>query len=270
MDGYQPFGDYPDQRYRLVEQVIRDAAPDVVAVQGLPGRSPKQAMMRLAYKTGMVCTLGEDRRGHIAVARGAHDDLAVGLMWRPPLWATAGSLDIHQGVDWWYALVSVELNVGDGYRIRHGCYCAPPREGGLRRPDEAARLVKAMTRSMGLVGADWSNPHYYTDRCGSELVRPEPHWDEQEPSEVALANRVAVDILAQGGLRDPSTVLEQPRPVSTGHWPDELHSGWPVDGVLVTSRMLDAVGEYFAVDTPAARRASTHLPVGVRYDPAAP
>ena len=79
VDGYQPFGEPPEQRCRLVEQVIRDAAPDVVAVQGLPGRSPKQAMMRLAYKTGMVCALGEDHGGHIAVVRGEHLVRATGI-----------------------------------------------------------------------------------------------------------------------------------------------------------------------------------------------
>ncbi|BCB81215.1 hypothetical protein GCM10022251_62920 [Phytohabitans flavus] len=78
---------------------------------------------------------------------------------------------------------------------------------------------------MGLVGADWNNPHHYTDRCGSELVRPEPHWDHDEPTELVLANRDTADILTQGGLHDPSTVLDQPRPVSTEHWPDQLHNG---------------------------------------------
>ncbi|BCB81216.1 hypothetical protein GCM10022251_62910 [Phytohabitans flavus] len=71
-------------RYRLVEQVIRDAAP--VVVQGLSGRTPKLTLKRLAAATGMVCTLGKDRTGHIAAVRGSHGDLAVGLMWRPRCW----------------------------------------------------------------------------------------------------------------------------------------------------------------------------------------
>jgi hypothetical protein len=267
--------DAPDEvnRHRLAEQVIRDAASDVVAVQELPGHSPEHAadaMSGLAQATGMLCTVGEDDSGPIAATLGGHDELGIGLMWRPGIWATPGSLHVHQGVDWWHALISVELNVGGGHRIRHGCYHGPPRAGGLRRPDEAALLVAAMTTCMGLVAADWNNPYYYADREGTELAWPQPWWDTGDTPELAVANRAAAKILAKGGLHDPTVVLGHGRPVSTGHWPTETNGPRPIDGILATSRMLDAIREYVVIDTPAARRASDHLPVAVRYDPAAP
>ncbi|GAA4714912.1 endonuclease/exonuclease/phosphatase family protein [Phytohabitans rumicis] len=260
-------------RHRLVEAVIRDAKPDVVAVQELPGHSEQRAqaaILRLADATGMACRVGQDLNGPVAAAPGGHDDLAVGLMWRPGIWATPGSMRVYSGAGWWHALICVELNVGDGHRVRHACYHAPPRAGGLCRPDEATHLVGAMTTGPGLVGGDWNNPYYFRDREGRELAWPQPWWDTGEGADLAVANRAAARILADGGLHDAAVVLGHSRPITTGHWPTESNGARPIDGVLATRRMLDAVRECVVIDNGQARSASDHLPIAVRYEPAAP
>ncbi|GAA4731200.1 endonuclease/exonuclease/phosphatase family protein [Phytohabitans rumicis] len=267
--------DTPDERdrHRLVEQVIRDAAPDVIAVQELPGHSDEhaeKAALWLAEATGMRCTLGPDYTGPVAATPGGHDDLGLGLLWRPGIWATPGSMRIHRGHQWWHALISVELNVDDGHRVRHACYHAPPRAGGPRRPDEATLLADAMTTSMGLVGADWNNPYYYADRDGRELAWPQPWWDNRDDPDIAVANRLAAQTLSHAGLHDPAVVLGQPRSITTGHWPSERNGPRPIDAILATRRMLDAIRHTVVIDTSIARAASDHLPVGVHYDPAAP
>ncbi|MFD0740763.1 hypothetical protein ACFQ1L_01390 [Phytohabitans flavus] len=48
--------------------------------------------------------------------------------------ATPASLHVHEGPDWWHALISVELNVGDGHRIRHAATTPRPAMAGWNAP----------------------------------------------------------------------------------------------------------------------------------------
>lgn len=265
----------PDElaRYQLAEAVIRHTQPDVVAVQELPGHSRQRAeaaLLQLADATAMACRLGPDYTGPVAVTPGSHDDLAIGLIWRPPIWAVPDSLSIHAGSQWWHALISVVLHLAEGCLIEHCCYHAPPRAGGTQRPDEARLIVEAMaTGRPAMIGANWNNPYYFQDRNATTLGWPQPGWDERDEPALSRANKATARVLTSGGLYDTAVVLGHARPVTTGHWLTERNGERPIDAILATADIVDAIRECFVVGTDLSRRASDHLPTGVRYDPTA-
>ncbi|MEH1124746.1 hypothetical protein [Micromonospora sp. CPCC 206061] len=253
----------------LTERVVRYAAPDVIAVQGLPGQSQDRAeaaLLRLADATGLVCRLGRDHTGPVAAVRGGHD-LAVGIMWQREVWADRLDMRVYTGPEWWHALLLVELLVEDRW-VWHGSYHAPPAEGGRRRPNEAIQVVTAMQRACpGLIGGDWDNEYHYLDRHGLWLANPSPGAVLLNPHDGV--DRAAASILCGGHLYDAAVKLGPRRPVTTGHWPGAEDGYRAADSVMATADAVDAIRERLILHTDEARRASGHTPTGVLYDPRA-
>lgn len=198
-------------RHRLVELVIRDGQPDVIAVQELPGHSlarAEDALLRLASATGMVCQLGQNYDGPVAVVPGGHDDLALGLMWRESIWADPDGLAAFTGPQWWQGLLLVELHI-DGRRLWHGSYHAAPKAGGLRRREEAALIVAAMAGKTGVIGGDFNNPYYYLDRAATRLATASQCGKESFRHD--MVNQSTAGLLHAGGLYDAAVTLQTPR-----------------------------------------------------------
>lgn len=285
------------ERYQLVIDTIREAGPDVLAIQEVraaDSATARQRLGQLAADTGLRCLVpGPDGgAGRPALAVGSHG-YHVGLLWRAGIDPVPGSLQVRSQ-DFWHGLATVVLDVG-GRRVRHGSYHAPPF-GRRMRADESELLLAAITRSGGplpaLVGGDWNAES--ADRVpaatgGWQLYEPgDPYagvsWFPDMAYQCDLTydetgqprhrvDRSAGEVLWAGGLYDAAAALQAPWQPTTGHHPGDAYAQRGVrrriDVVRVTGEVVGALRAHRVEDSTRARLASDHLPVSVEYLPAA-
>lgn len=263
-------------RYRIVEALISTLGPDVIALQELPGETLAAAhrgLRRLAERTGMRCKLNEADGPAYAAVPGGHDELGLGLMWRPGIEPVPGTWRAISGAPLWHALVSVQLDLG-GPRVTHASYHAPPRRGQERRSAEAEIVAERLTgRGPVLIGADWNG--LGAERIGGAYYDPDPNADlgslgfpdQANKKPVIPVDRTPAQSLAGYGLVDAAWSIGAPWEPTTGHWPTERNGWRRLDIIRVTADIVGALRGYFVINSPRARAASDHLPVLVQYDP---
>lgn len=265
-----------------LRQAVADARADVLAVQELVHDTREGAahlLRTFAEAVGMECVV--DGRGTVAVASSQHR-YHVGLMWRQGIRVVPGSWRAYGAPDFWHALAKVSLDVGGPVPVTFASYHADPFRP-KRRFDEALRVVAALTRPPGpaVVGADWNNisadlhaltGRYYDDdpwagRPWFDDVIYQAEW-EDDPDAPVRADRRPAEVLRRGGLLDAAAVLGVPWQPTVGHWsiPDPLGAR-RIDIIRTTRQLVRALRGYRVVRTPAALRASDHLPVAATFEP---
>lgn len=286
-----------------IHQLIRSAAPDVLAVQEIrsdgPDREQRAAVLlhELAEATGLTCELPD---GRISLAPG-NVGFHVAVLWRPGI--TALAWDTWAGTQLWHCLGKVILDI-DGRPIAHASFHAAPF-GRARRADESERVVSIMTRPEtrppGLIGGDYNG--VFADRVlvpgyeghewmGDPIIEPDRwelydedpyikqewhpdfvyqcHWEYDNLGRRRWwADRDPGEVLAAGGLVDSAAQLRAPWEPTVGHWP----TGDPfgprrIDAIKVTGEIVPALRTYRVINTDLAMTASDHLPVVAEYAPA--
>jgi hypothetical protein len=274
-DLYRRAGETEESRYAMIEALIRELDPHILAIQELPGHSDERALAgirRLAEATGLRYVMrGYHGQPIHTVARGNHDDLALGLLWREGIEPVPGSWRVAT-TGFWHALAGATFRV-DGVPIDHWCYHAPPPVGRsaeiviAERIAEAHKVATIISRAgrtpYGVIGADWNA--LGADFVGQRYYDPEPEGYLTSVASLALDRRPGA-VLRDKGLVDAAAALQSPWEATTGHWPAEEYGSRRIDIVRVTDTMVPALRWCRVIDTPDARRLSDHLWVEVRYD----
>lgn len=289
-------------RYDLVAKVLADDLGDcdVVALQEICGRG-RNALERLADASGMFCWwdppyVSEDGpyRGRVAIAgtEPRPSDFHVGLLWRGPhVRARYGGFQPYPGSgEFWHGLVMQEFAIEGFDRPLHvGSYHGTPfqRDG---RPDEARRIVSALTRPYGedrlaIIGADWNS--ISADRVQKpdgtwDFWHPDPYWtdgaanvwkepyayqclvddvDEQGMPSQWHADRRPGEVLLWSGCRDAAALAGAAWTPSVGHFGHADMGDRTIDTHRVSPALAPAVVGWDVISTPTAKQASDHLPV---------
>ncbi|MGI5213379.1 endonuclease/exonuclease/phosphatase family protein [Plantactinospora sp. CA-290183] len=270
------------QRYGQVEEVLAGAVgarPAIVAVQELVGGEQSDtdgAIRRLAAATGLCCVLPDGRSAGVL---GAHDRLALGLLWSPGIEPVPDSFH-WQAEPFWHGFAAATFTVA-GHRLAVASYHAPPSAGRDRRPFEAEALSVALTAATTcdrFLGGDFNAPS--ASRRGDDgYYDPDPtdwvtdadraRWGDDLPEVGYPTDWRSGELLQQAGWLDLAPMLEAPWEPTTGHWPTErngrrrldrlyLRPGTAArtDGSLPRSRVVGCRVH----DSPLAREASDHLP----------
>ncbi len=272
----------PDElaRARLVEQVVAGLGADAIALQELPGHSPRRAaegLKQLAQATGMACLLPGVRGAEPAPAIAiGHDQLSVGLLWRPgtvePIPGTSQAYEGEQA-GFWHALLAGEFEV-QGQRVALASSHAPPRAGRERRVPEAHRLAEllgdyafvVLGQDRNSVGADLTSEGNFYD---PDPHQPDAHskWGDPLPETGYPTDRTPSAILTAAGLVDMQPYLRLPWEATTGrHWPDERNGPRRLDEIRASEAMARCAVSLEVVDSRDAFVASDHLPVVATFN----
>lgn len=275
-------------RREKIHQVIRDAAPDVLAVQEIrppEGEDPFEGSVRLvrelATAVGLECELPD---GTVSVAVGS-TSFSVALLWKKGLRPT--HWQARSGMQFWHSMASLVIDI-DGRSISHHSFHATPF-GRARRADEAERIVSIMTRfndkGPAIIGADWNT--VAADRVEKsvdqfEFYDPDPYQDrdwyadlvyqcawttDQSGQRQWQADRAPGEVLYAGGVQDAAVVLRKPWAATTGHWHGEPYQPRRIDAIKITHQLAPALKDFHVIRNDLTLLASDHLPVVCEYEP---
>lgn len=275
-------------RREKLHQTIRDAAPDVLAVQEIrppegedPVAGSQRLVRELAEATGLECQLNN---GEVSVATG-NTSFSTALLRKKGL--TPVQWQSRSGVQFWHSMASLVLDV-DGKHISHHSFHATPF-GRARRADEAERVLAVMTRfyneSPAIIGADWNAVSADRIQTGSgqwDFYDPDPYISDTWHADLAYqctwtvdnanqrhwqADRVPGEILYAGDILDTAVLLNSPWTPTTGHWPDEPYQPRRIDAIKTTRHFTPALKTTYVIRNDVTLAASDHLPVVCEYDP---
>lgn len=275
-------------RREKIHQVIRDAAPDVLAVQEIrppEGEDPFEGSVRLvrelAAAVGLECELPD---GAVSVAVG-NTSFSVALLWKKGLRPT--HWQARSGMQFWHSMASLVIDI-DGRSISHHSFHATPF-GRARRADEAERVVSILTRfndkGPAIIGADWNT--VAADRVEKsvdqfEFYDPDPYQDrdwyadlvyqctwttDQSGQRQWQADRAPGEVLYAGGVQDAAVVLRKPWVATTGHWLGEPYQPRRIDAIKITHQLAPALKDFHVIRNDLTLSASDHLPVVCEYEP---
>lgn len=274
-------------RREKLHQIIREADPDVLAVQEI--RPPegedvidgsRRLVRELAAATGLECDLGG---GEASVAIG-NTSFSVALLWKKGL--VPVQWQARSGIQFWHSMASLAVDI-DGRHIVHHSFHATPF-GRARRADEAERVLSVMTRfhqgSPAIIGADWNVVS--ADRVQlsgeSEFYDPDPYqagdwyadlvyqclWTTDRAGKRQWsADRTPGDVLCAGGIKDAAVVSKSPWMATTGHWPDDPYQPRRIDAIKMTEQFAPALKTFHVIRNDLTLSASDHLPVICEYEP---
>lgn len=286
-------------RYRLLEEAVGDIAPDVIALQELPGHNQtraNRALAQLSDITGMRCIYKKSRglgdaEGY-AVTPGNTANLGMGLMWRDGIEPIVDSWRVERH-GFWHALASIALDVGARHPVRHAVGHMPPAAGAGRRIDEAKQIVKILVGQsdtpFALLGIDQNS---MGEDTAYDPLPTLPHFTAEEIARRHVDDRGPAKAFTAGGLIDAAHWLDvgqyrrqqrernaQGQPLAgirgvptTGHRIDPQYGmanygARRIDIVRATHGMLPALTGYrVRSDIPNIYDISDHLPVAVTYD----
>ncbi|OXM50310.1 hypothetical protein CFP71_28170 [Amycolatopsis thailandensis] len=257
-------------------------------------------LRELGEATGLRC---EYERNRPAVAVG-DQRYQQGLLWSEEI-EPAGGFTVVSGDALWHAYLQLDLDVGAKGPVGHASYHARPH-GLCQRADDAEVVLKRVFRPPHLrptlIGGDWNGvsadlPGWpprargpvgswreydhdpYHLRHGQPCTTVEWHpefiyqcrtWMNADGSLGWEADRTAGRILRDGGLVDAAAALDVPWAATVGHWPgDQVCGPRRIDIVRTIVEVVSALVSCEVLATDLTRKASDHLPVLVRYAPAA-
>ena len=246
-------------------ELLRFQRPDVVCLQEIWDEGDDLAQLN-AHVRGLCEALG--MRAMAVPAPRSHCHMAV--LWRPECVVLS---ERDRGFDLWHGLGVVQLDVGAAVPLRVAVTHLSPWDPEKRLGD--ARTVAAMVDDPGqatVVAADWNSIG------ADDGYDPEPDWTRLRPGKVwrhvrwsddpsvpPRMDRRPAQLLHRSGLRDAAQHLGAPWQATGGFTGDDMPRR--MDAFWTTRRQ--ALRGYEAIDTPAARRLSDHLPIRIDLDLAA-
>jgi endonuclease/exonuclease/phosphatase family metal-dependent hydrolase len=275
-------------RYSRVEQHIRRARPDIVAVQELrttvaddlgpdqrwhrKNTAARELVLRLAERTG----LAGDINGDVLLGLGRRDH-HVALLYRPDtVTAIPGCVRRYgEREGMWHSLITAVFDLS-GYRLRIGSVHMSPfsLDWQLRDTDIVANAMYH-DGLPGLVGGDFNslsaiadpqNPHTFYDPdpyVGAGEVLPA--W-RHHLRDGQVDRRPAIQLERDRGLIDCAITARDPWHATTGHHPDDPHPDRRIDRWYHTPN-LQGVTSLTTVDV---GNDSDHHPLIVTLDTDAP
>ncbi|MFD7013994.1 endonuclease/exonuclease/phosphatase family protein [Streptomyces sp. NPDC059928] len=282
---------------------IKEIQPDVLALQeitvdekaGPSGWATEAStiIQQLAADCGLSATTvrADKSPGPTAMANNANRGWYTALLWNPQaLTPVPDGFRPYGAPDFWHGCTTARFDVGAAEPIMIASYHGDPFRGGWRA-DEALRL-KSVFRTTGgakpgfvlgdfnalsaakITGPD-GEPRYYDP----EPYRAQDHDDLEYqllPGTIGgeqLADRRQSEVLLRRGFMvDAAAHLGAEWHPTAGHWEDGRGDPDPwgprrIDHVLATRPVTPALVSYRTHRSPAAERASDHLPVVCEFDP---
>ncbi|ASR39928.1 hypothetical protein BAY61_32105 (plasmid) [Prauserella marina] len=290
-------------RYRRISSVLAELDVDIAAAEEVCGRGSR-ALEELAVSAGLDCWYDPpfvtyERRVAITDTGSRESDFHVGLLWTRKAAKVRAHRDGFRGYpgggEFWHGLALQKFEIeGLDRPLVVGSYHGAPFAQDAR-PDEARRVVSAMTRPdpdhrLAIVGADWNS--ISADRIQNPdgtwtYWHPDPYWNENgqntwrdiynyqcivtERDEQGRPTRWHADrrpgqVLLDAGCRDAAALAGAAWTPTTGHHPADDAPFRTIDTHRVSPALAPAVIGWEVIDTDAARKVSDHLPVVTTLD----
>ncbi|MFI2204703.1 endonuclease/exonuclease/phosphatase family protein [Streptomyces sp. NPDC020192] len=294
--------DTPSWQARVT--AIKEIEPDILALQEVivdekaaPSAWATEAstiIQQLAAECGLSATTvrADKSPGPTAMANNANRGWYTALLWNPEaVTPVPGRFRPYGAPDFWHGFTTAQFDVGAAEPITVASYHGDPFRGDWRA-NEALRLKSAFRTTGGakpgfalgdfnalsaakITGPDGGEPQYYD----KEPYLTQDHDDleyqllpgtiggeqlaDRRQSEALLRRGFMVDAAAHLGVKWHPTV---------GHWEDGRGDPDPwgprrIDLVLATRPVAPALVSYRTHKSPAAEKASDHLPVVCEFAP---